>query len=125
MDKIKSDIEIARSAKIKPIKEVLESIGVRDEKNAFSPIGHHIAKLELEQSQKDVQIAQSELAPSATISFESSRTDDLSSTYDERDKEILKATVTWPIFSGGKNYSKLKKNKNLKIKLLKVMPGYE
>jgi formate--tetrahydrofolate ligase len=48
MDKIKSDIEIARSAKIKPIKEVLESIGVRDEKNAFSPIGHHIAKLDLE-----------------------------------------------------------------------------
>ena len=48
MDKIKSDIEIARSAKIKPIKEVLESIGVRDEKNAFSPIGHHIAKLNLE-----------------------------------------------------------------------------
>jgi len=63
-----------------------------------------IAKLELEQSQKDVQIAQSELAPSATISFESSRTDDLSSSYDERDKEILKASVTWPIFSGGKNY---------------------
>lgn len=73
-----------------------------------------IAKLELEQSQKDVQIAQSELAPSATISFESSQTDDLSSTYDERDKEIFKATVTWPIFSGGKNYSTLKKNKNLK-----------
>ena len=48
MDKIKSDIEIARSAKIKPIKEILESIGVRDEKNAFSPIGHHIAKLDLE-----------------------------------------------------------------------------
>ena len=73
-----------------------------------------IAKLELEQSQKDVQIAQSELAPSATISFETSQTDDLSSTYDERDKEIFKATVTWPIFSGGKNYSTLKKNKNLK-----------
>ncbi len=73
-----------------------------------------IAKLELEQSQKDVEIAQSELAPSATISFETSQTDDLSSTYDERDKEIFKATVTWPIFSGGKNYSTLKKNKNLK-----------
>ena len=47
MDKIKSDIEIARSAKLKPIKEILESIGVLDEKNAFSPIGHHIAKLDL------------------------------------------------------------------------------
>ena len=48
MDKIKSDIEIARSTKLKPIKEVLESIGVLDEKNAFSPISHHIAKLNLE-----------------------------------------------------------------------------
>jgi len=48
MDKIKSDIEIARTAKLKPIKEVLESIGVRDEKNAFSPIGDYIAKLNLE-----------------------------------------------------------------------------
>ena len=47
MDKIKSDIEIARSAKLKPIKEILESIGVLDEKNAFSPIGRHIAKLDL------------------------------------------------------------------------------
>ena len=73
-----------------------------------------IAKLELEQSQKDVQIAQSELAPSATISFESSQTDDLSSTYDERDKDILKATFTWPIFSGGKNYAGLSKSKNLR-----------
>ena len=48
MDKIKSDIEIARSVKLKPIREILESIGVRDEKNAFSPIGHHIAKLNLD-----------------------------------------------------------------------------
>ena len=73
-----------------------------------------IAKIELEQSLKDVEIARSELSPSAKLSFESSKTEDLSSTYDERDKEILKATVTWPIFSGGKNSSKLKKNKNFK-----------
>jgi len=73
-----------------------------------------IAKLELEQSQKDVQIAQSELAPSATLSFESSKTDDLSSTYDERDKDILQATIKWPIYSGGKNFATVKKNRNLK-----------
>ena len=53
------------------------------------------------------------MSPSATLSFESSRTDDLSSTYDERDKEILKATVSWPIFTGGKNRATLNKNRNL------------
>jgi outer membrane protein len=72
-----------------------------------------IAKLELEQSEKDVQIAKSELSPSATLSFESSETDDYSSTYQELDKETLQATITWPIFSGGKNSATLKKNKNL------------
>jgi len=48
-----------------------------------------IAKLELEQSEKDVQIAKSELSPSATLSFESSETDDYSSTYQELDKETF------------------------------------
>ena len=72
-----------------------------------------IAKLELQQSEKDIQIARAELSPSATLSFESSRTDDLSSTYNERDKEILKATVSWPIFAGGKNRATLNKNRNL------------
>ena len=75
-----------------------------------------IAKLEFEQSKKDIVIAGSDLSPQATISLESSETDDLSATYDERDKEVLKATVTWPIFKGGKNYSNLKKSKNLNIR---------
>ena len=48
MNNIKSDIEIARSAKLKPIKDVLASIGVSDDLNVFSPIGHHIAKLDLD-----------------------------------------------------------------------------
>jgi outer membrane protein len=72
-----------------------------------------IAKLEYKQSEKDIIIAGSDLSPSATLSLESSKTDDLSSTYDERDKEIIKATISWPIFQGGKNYSNLKKSKNL------------
>ena len=73
-----------------------------------------IAKLEYEQSEKDVKIAKSDLSPSATLSLESSKTDDLSSTYDERDKEIITATISWPIFQGGKNSASLKKSKNLK-----------
>ena len=37
----------------------------------------------------------------------------MSSSYDERDKNILKATVTWPIYSGGKNRASLNKSRNL------------
>ena len=73
-----------------------------------------ISKLEYEQSEKDVTIARSELSPSATLSFNSSRTNDTSSTINERDKEILKATISWPIFNGGKNTASLNRSKNLK-----------
>ena len=72
-----------------------------------------IAKLELQQSEKDITIARADLAPSISLSFQSTKSEDLSSTYDERDKEVLKATVSWPIFSGGKNRATLKKNRNL------------
>ncbi|MAH02263.1 MAG: formate--tetrahydrofolate ligase [Candidatus Pelagibacter sp.] len=48
MGSIKSDIEIAREAKMKPIKEVLAKLNVPDERHAFSPMGRHIAKLNLE-----------------------------------------------------------------------------
>ena len=74
-----------------------------------------IAKLEHEQSKKDIVKARSDLAPSASLSFDRSKTDDLSSTYDEREKDVFKATVTWPFYSGGKNYAKLNKNKSLEL----------
>ncbi len=48
MGSIKSDIEIAREAKMKPIREVLAKLNVPDEHHAFSPMGRHIAKLNLE-----------------------------------------------------------------------------
>ena len=73
-----------------------------------------ISRLEYEQSEKDMIIARSDLSPSASLSFNSSKSDDVSSTIGERDKEILKATISWPIFSGGKNYASLNKSKNLK-----------
>ena len=74
-----------------------------------------IAQLEYEQSKKDTTGARSDLAPSATLSFDRSKTNDLSATYDEREKDTLKATVIWPFYSGGKNYANLNKNKSLEI----------
>ena len=72
-----------------------------------------IARLEYKQSKKDTSSARSDLAPSATLSFDRSKTDDLNATYDEREKETLKATVTWPFYSGGKNHANLNKSKSL------------
>ena len=45
MTKFKSDIEIARKAKMKPIKKILAKINVPDNDTAFSPMGRHIAKI--------------------------------------------------------------------------------
>ena len=52
---IKSDIEIARSAKMKPIRDVLAKVNVPDDPAAFSPMGRHIAKLNLEYIEKHKQ----------------------------------------------------------------------
>ncbi len=48
MAKVKSDIEIARKAKMKPIGKILAKIKVSDESSAFSPMGRHIAKINFE-----------------------------------------------------------------------------
>ena len=72
-----------------------------------------IAKLEYEQSEKDVLISRSDLSPSAKLSYENSRSQDLSSSYDESNKNILKATITWPIYTGGKNRASLNKSRKL------------
>jgi len=48
MSGVKSDIEIARLAKMKPIGEVLAKINVPDSPASFSPMGRHIAKLNFE-----------------------------------------------------------------------------
>jgi len=48
MGEIKSDIQIAREAKMQPIKDILAKINVPDESSAFSPMGRHIAKINLE-----------------------------------------------------------------------------
>ena len=48
MSEIKSDIQIAREAKMQPIKDILAKVDVPDETFAFSPMGRHIAKINLE-----------------------------------------------------------------------------
>ena len=48
MSTVKSDIEIARAAKMKPIQEILDGINVPDEANAYSPMGRYIAKIKPE-----------------------------------------------------------------------------
>ena len=48
MSSIKSDIEIARAAKIHPIKNVLAKLNVPDGPETFMPIGRYIAKINLE-----------------------------------------------------------------------------
>ena len=73
-----------------------------------------ISKFEFEQAKMDLKIAKSDVSPTATLSLERSYSDDLSSTYDEREKDVLKATVTWPFYSGGKKIATIKKNSNLK-----------
>ena len=48
MTKIKSDIEIARTSKMKPIGDVLKKFDIPDDPLSFSPMGRHIAKLNFE-----------------------------------------------------------------------------
>ena len=72
-----------------------------------------IAKFDLAQSENDLAISKSDLSPTASLSLERSYADDTSSTIDEREKDIFKATVSWPFYSGGKTRSTINKNSNL------------
>ncbi|RZO62560.1 MAG: formate--tetrahydrofolate ligase [Candidatus Pelagibacterales bacterium] len=48
MSKVKSDIEIARAAKMKPIQQILDAMGVPDKAEVYSPMGRYIAKIKLQ-----------------------------------------------------------------------------
>ena len=71
----------------------------------------NLAKLDLEISKKELFVARGDLAPSAKVSYSRKENKDLSTTVDDRDQEEVKATITWPIFKGGKNLSSVKKAK--------------
>ena len=72
-----------------------------------------IALLEYEKSEQDVVIARSNLSPSATLSYEIAEQNNISSTLEERTQQTLKATASWPIYSGGTWGKHLKYNNNL------------
>ena len=65
----------------------------------------------MEIAKKDLSVARGDLSPSASISYSKKRNEELSSSVDEREQEEVKATITWPIFKGGKNFSSVKKAK--------------
>jgi len=69
-----------------------------------------ISQLDYEIAIKDLNIERARLSPSATINYSKSKNKDLSSTIDEADQEMVKATITWPIIKGGKNISSIKKS---------------
>ncbi len=70
-----------------------------------------LAKLDYEIAEKNVSIEKSKFSPSASVNYTQSKNKDYSSSVDKTDQETLKATITVPLFSGGKNYSLLKKTK--------------
>ncbi len=70
-----------------------------------------IAELDYEIAKKEVNIEKANLAPSASLNYSKSKNNDFSATIDENEKESVKATVKWPIITGGKNYSSIKKSK--------------
>ncbi len=73
-----------------------------------------IAFFEYKQAKLDVVIAGSDLAPSATLSYEIAEQDDFSATLADRTQQTVKATATWPLFAGGTNISNLKKTKEIR-----------
>ena len=73
-----------------------------------------ISSLELKQAKLDIIIAGSDLAPSATLSYKIAEQDDISATVKNRTQQTVKATATWPLFSGGSNIFNLRKAQELR-----------
>ncbi len=97
----------------KAIVNIPESLNVAIELSKKNNPDIKISELNLIQSEKDLAISEADLKPTASLSLERSYSDDLSSTFDQREKDTLKATISWPFYSGGKKRSKISKNSNL------------
>ena len=69
----------------------------------------NLAKIDLELAKKDLYLARGDLSPSASITYSLKKNEELSTTIDETEQEEVKATITWPLFKGGKNLSSVKK----------------
>ncbi len=70
-----------------------------------------IAQLDVKISEKNLNIEKAQIAPSASLNYSRSESDDFNSSVDKTDQETVKATITWPLVKGGKNYSSIKKSK--------------
>ena len=75
-----------------------------------------IARINLAISEQELNIEKARLSPSATLNYSKTENKDLSATVDEDQQETVKATVTWPIIQGGKNFSSIKKFRHKKEK---------
>ena len=75
-----------------------------------------IAKINLAISERELDVEKAKLSPSATLNYSKTENKDLSTTVDEDEEETVKATVSWPIIQGGKNFSSIKKFKHKKEK---------
>jgi len=72
-----------------------------------------IAKLNFQKSKYLLRGAAEKFAPKASVSFEVSENEDVSSTISEREQSQFEAKVEFPLYSGGKNYSFYKEKKAL------------
>ena len=72
-----------------------------------------IAELDLAKAKKEIAISDSDYKPTASLSLERSFSDDLNSTTSKKEKDILKATLSWPFYSGGKKKHKINKSSSL------------
>ena len=102
---------------IKEIKEIKlklpESLAAADSISISENPDLQISSLEFQQSKLDIIIAGSDISPSATISYKVAEQDDFSSTLKDRTQKTVKATASWPLFSGGSNFFNLRKTKEL------------
>ncbi len=74
-----------------------------------------ISLLEFKQAKLDVVIANSDFSPSATLSYKVAEQEDRGAVSEkDRTQQTVKATATWPLFSGGSNVFNLRKARELK-----------
>lgn len=74
-----------------------------------------IAKLNYEKSKDDLNVALQEFAPKASLSYEITNSNDVSSSIDQQKQQHLQAKIEIPLYAGGKNYSFYKQKQALNI----------
>ncbi len=105
--KAPDDIEISFYPNLKIPTSLQTATSIADQINPRLSL----AKIDLEIAKKDLFAARGDLSPSASISYSKKKNEELSSSVDQREQEEVKATVSWPIFKGGKKLSSVKKAK--------------